>query len=184
MGKLSGKVAAITGGASGIGLEIATLFAAEGAAVAVLDINGARAKEVATGLAKSGAKSLGVACDVADEAAVTAAFKEIVTGLGEVDILVSNAGHDDTGPIATMPVAQWDRMFAVHARGVFLCARAVLPAMLATVFGHPPDDLFSLEAPMRTMFGLPLGDDPALAPLRRWRDDIYRRHRGNCVVPV
>jgi glutathione S-transferase len=63
-------------------------------------------------------------------------------------------------------------------------ADVTVAAMLATVFGHPSDDLFSLEAPMRTMFGLPLGDDPALAPLRRWRDDIYSRHRGSRVVPT
>jgi glutathione S-transferase len=57
-------------------------------------------------------------------------------------------------------------------------------AMLATVFGHPPDDLFTLDAPMRSMFGLPIGDDPELATLRRWRDDLYRRYRGGCVVPA
>jgi glutathione S-transferase len=62
-------------------------------------------------------------------------------------------------------------------------ADVTVAAMLATVFGHPPDDLFALEAPMRSMFGLPLGDDPVLAPLRRWRDDLYRRHRGGRVVP-
>jgi glutathione S-transferase len=62
-------------------------------------------------------------------------------------------------------------------------ADITVAAMLSTVFGHPPDDLFALDAPMRSMFGLPLGDDPALAPLRRWRDDLYRRHRGGRVVP-
>src|SRR5262249_16508448 len=62
-------------------------------------------------------------------------------------------------------------------------ADVTVGAMLATVFGHPPDDLVSPEAPMRSMFGLPFGDDPALAPLCRWRDDLYRRHRGARVVP-
>jgi glutathione S-transferase len=62
-------------------------------------------------------------------------------------------------------------------------ADVTVAAMLATVFGHPPEDLFTLDAPMRSMFGLPFGDDPALAPLRRWRDDLYRRHRGGRVVP-
>jgi glutathione S-transferase len=62
-------------------------------------------------------------------------------------------------------------------------ADVTVAAMLATVFGHPPDDLFTLDASLRPMFGLPLGDDPALAPLRRWRDDLYRRHRGSRVVP-
>ena len=62
-------------------------------------------------------------------------------------------------------------------------ADVTVAAMLATVFGHPADDLFALDAPMRAMFGLPFGDDAALAPLRRWRDDLYRRHRGRRVVP-
>jgi len=62
-------------------------------------------------------------------------------------------------------------------------ADVTVAAMLATVFGHPPDDLFALDAPMRSMFGLPFGDDAALAPLRRWRDDLYRRHRGGRVAP-
>ena len=62
-------------------------------------------------------------------------------------------------------------------------ADVTVAAMLATVFGHPADDLFALDAPMRSMFGLPFADDAALAPLRRWRDDLYRRHRGGRVVP-
>lgn len=62
-------------------------------------------------------------------------------------------------------------------------ADVTVAAMLATVFGHPADDLFALDAPMRSMFGLPFGEDPALAPLHRWRDDLYRRHRGGRVVP-
>jgi glutathione S-transferase len=62
-------------------------------------------------------------------------------------------------------------------------ADVTVAAMLAPAFGHPPDELFVLDPPMRSMFGLPLVDDPALAPLRRWRDDLYRRHRGGRVVP-
>ncbi len=61
-------------------------------------------------------------------------------------------------------------------------ADVTVAAMLAGVLGHPPDDLFTLDPAMRPLFGLPLGDDPALAPLRRWRDDLYRRHRGRRVV--
>ena len=63
-------------------------------------------------------------------------------------------------------------------------ADVTVAVMLATVFGHPPDDLFVLDAPMRSMFGLPCGDEPALEPLRRWRDDLYRRHRGGRVAPA
>ena len=62
-------------------------------------------------------------------------------------------------------------------------ADVTVAAMLATVFGHPADDLFALDDAMRSMFGLPLGDEPAFGALRRWRDDLYRRHRGGRVVP-
>lgn len=63
-------------------------------------------------------------------------------------------------------------------------ADVTIAAMLATVFGHPEQALFSLDAGMRPMFGLPMGDDPALTPLRQWRDELYRRHRGGQVVPA
>lgn len=63
-------------------------------------------------------------------------------------------------------------------------ADVTVAVMLATVFGHPPDDLFVLDARMRSMFGLPCGDEPALESLRRWRDDLYRRHRGGRVAPA
>jgi glutathione S-transferase len=62
-------------------------------------------------------------------------------------------------------------------------ADITVAAMLAPAFGHPADELFALDPRMRTLFGLPLGDEPAFAPLRRWRDDLYRRHRGGRVMP-
>lgn len=64
----------------------------------------------------------------------------------------------------------------------FTRADLTVATMLATIFGHPDDEHFELDARMRPMFGLPLGDDPALAPLRRWRDEMYRRHRGERVT--
>jgi glutathione S-transferase len=63
-------------------------------------------------------------------------------------------------------------------------ADLTVATMLAPAFGHPPEELFALDPPMRSMFGLPLADDPTFAPLRRWRDDLYRRHRGGCVLPA
>jgi glutathione S-transferase len=68
--------------------------------------------------------------------------------------------------------------------GTFTRADLTVAAMLVVVLGHPPEDLFSLDPSMRSMFGLPSGGDPALEPLRRWRDDIYRRHRGGQVLPA
>jgi glutathione S-transferase len=66
----------------------------------------------------------------------------------------------------------------------FTRADVTVAAMLAGPLGHPADDLFVLEPFMRSMFGLPLGDEPALAPLRQWRDDLYRSHRGRRVQPA
>lgn len=66
----------------------------------------------------------------------------------------------------------------------FTRADLTLACMLATVFGHPDDAIFALDAGMRPMFGVPLGDEPRLAPLRSWRDDLYRRHRGRRVTPA
>lgn len=65
----------------------------------------------------------------------------------------------------------------------FTRADVTVATMVAGIIGHPPEDLFALDAPMRAMFGLPLGGEPALAPLRGWRDALYRRHRGRRVEP-
>jgi glutathione S-transferase len=65
----------------------------------------------------------------------------------------------------------------------FTRADITVASMAAGVLGHPADDLFLLDPVMRSMFGIPLGDDPAVAPLRRWRDELYRRHRGRTVRP-
>lgn len=137
MGQLDGKTALVTGGASGIGLGVARLFAREGARVAVLDLDLERAQAaVRTIEAETGAKTIALAADVADEAAVTAAMEGCRAELGAVDILVTCAGMDDTGLLEEMPVAQFDRMIAVHLRGTFLAIRAVLPAMKRRRWGR------------------------------------------------
>jgi glutathione S-transferase len=65
----------------------------------------------------------------------------------------------------------------------FTRADLTVATMVAGVIGHPPEELFALDPAMRTMFGHPLGEEPAIAPLRRWRDEVYRRHRGGRVEP-
>jgi 3-oxoacyl-[acyl-carrier protein] reductase len=79
---------------------------------------------------------LPVAADLRDEAAITAAFKEIHEGLGEPDILVNNAGIDTTSRLVDMPTEMWDEMMSVNLRSVFLATRAALPAMLAKKWGR------------------------------------------------
>lgn len=68
--------------------------------------------------------------------------------------------------------------------GAFTRADVTVASLLAVSMGHPPDELYRLDPGLRVMFGTPLADDPALAPLKRWRDEIYRRHRGRPVVPA
>jgi 3-oxoacyl-[acyl-carrier protein] reductase len=136
MGKLDGKVALVTGGGSGIGLEVVRRFADEGAAVGIVDLNGGAAKAAADMAAAKGAKAASAAADVSDEPAVTAAIGSVVAALGDIDILVTCAGIDTTKPLHEMPTEMWDRMIAIHLRGTFLCTRAVLPAMKRKKWGR------------------------------------------------
>lgn len=136
MGKLSGKTAIVTGGCSGIGRAIAELFAQEGAAVGIVDLDAAKAEATAAELTRHGVKAAGARADVADEAAVKAAFATLVGAIGDIDILVNNAGMDTTSPVETMSTEMFDRMIAVHLRGTFLCTREVLPAMKQRRWGR------------------------------------------------
>ena len=111
----AGKVALVSGAAQGIGLQVAHMLAAQGAAVAALDIQGAVARE----------RGLGLAVDVADSSAVDAAVLQVEQALGPIDILVNVAGILHLGPALEMSDADWDRTFAVNAGGVFRLSRAV-----------------------------------------------------------
>lgn len=136
MGKLDGKVALITGAASGIGRAVAELFAREGASVGIVDLNQEQAEKVARELTSAGGRAAAARADVSDEAQVRAAHAAIVGALGEVDILMNNAGIDTTCELETMSTQMWDHMIAVHLRGTFLCTREVLPAMRRKKWGR------------------------------------------------
>ena len=136
MGKLDGKVAVITGGASGIGRGVALLFASEGAAVGIFDLNEAGANSVAAKIAGRGGKAAAAAGDVSSETDVKAGLKTLVGALGDVDIMVNNAGMDTTAELDGMATEMWDRMIAVHLRGTFLFTREVLPAMKRKKWGR------------------------------------------------
>ena len=136
MGKLDGKVAVITGGASGIGRGVANLFAKEGASVGIFDLNADNAKAVADEVAAHGGKVAFATGDVSQEEDVIAGLKSLVAELGDVDIMVNNAGIDTTRELDGMPTDMWDRMINVHLRGTFLCTREVLPAMKKKKWGR------------------------------------------------
>jgi NAD(P)-dependent dehydrogenase (short-subunit alcohol dehydrogenase family) len=132
-GRLDGRVALVTGGASGIGAAIAAAFAAEGARVAVADLDAAGAARVAQSLGRG---ALGAAIDVAREASVQDAVAAVRKGLGAVDILVNSAGIIRKAWVAEMTEATWDQVLDINLKGTFLCAKAVLPDMIAKKRGR------------------------------------------------
>ena len=130
--KLRDRVALVTGGARGIGGAIAAAFAAEGADVAIADVLGEDvAGPVLDAIAGAGRRGLLVPCDVSDEASVGEMHTRVTAELGDVDILVNDAGTMGQFLFHELSVAEWDRVMGVNLRGVFLCTRAVIPGMLA-----------------------------------------------------
>jgi 3-oxoacyl-[acyl-carrier protein] reductase len=154
MATLTGRVAVITGAGSGIGAAIARRFAAEGARVAIADINAAGGAKVAEEIRATGGTALALTTDVADSAAVDALFARVVEKWSTVDILVNNAGIGELtkglqgqleraaaeimggaarslGVTSHMPDAEWRRMIEIHLFGTFYCTRAALRLMEA-----------------------------------------------------
>lgn len=128
---LAGRVAIVTGAGGGIGGAIATELAGAGAAVALLDRDGAAAESVAATLRSGGAKAMAIACDTTDEASIAAAFAAARDALGNAQVLVNNAGILRPGPLADIALAQWNALLAVNLTGYLLCAQAARPQMLA-----------------------------------------------------
>jgi 3-hydroxybutyrate dehydrogenase len=129
--KLAGKTAIITGAASGIGKAIAELYAAEGAQVAIADLNLDQAKAAAAELTVKGYKALAIAMDVTSEEQVNSGVAAVVAAYGGVDVLVSNAGVQIVHPCEDYPFADWKKMLAIHLDGAFLTTKACLPHMYA-----------------------------------------------------
>ncbi|WP_339489576.1 3-hydroxybutyrate dehydrogenase [Pseudomonas sp. EL_65y_Pfl2_R95] len=129
--QLQGKVAFITGAASGIGKQIAAVFAAEGASVVIADLNFAAAQQTAKELSASRGKTLAVEVDVTDEDQVNAGVELAVKTFGGIDILVSNAGIQIIQPVQDLSYADWKKMLAIHLDGAFLTTKACLKHMYA-----------------------------------------------------
>lgn len=136
MGKLDRRIAVVTGGATGLGKAIALLYASEGADVAIIDKNAEGAARTAAAIAAQGRRSLAVGADVGDEQAVDKAFARILAELGDPHILVNNAGIATVSLLEEMPTAMWDEMLRINLKSVFLCTRAVLPAMKRNRYGR------------------------------------------------
>ena len=127
--RLKDKSAIITGAASGIGKDIALVFAREGAKVAIADLNRDAAEATAAEIRASGGNAIGVAMDVTDEKVVNDGVAATASKFGGVDILVSNAGIQIVHPLEEFTYADWKKLMTIHVDGAFLTTKACLPLM-------------------------------------------------------
>jgi 3-hydroxybutyrate dehydrogenase len=127
--RLKDKVAIITGAASGIGKEIAIIFAREGAKVAIADLNQNAADATAREIDATGKRVVGIAMDVTNEQQVDDGTAKVVETFGSVDVLVSNAGIQIVAPLVDFEYAKWKQLMAIHLDGAFLTTRAALRQM-------------------------------------------------------
>ncbi len=127
-GRLAGKVALVTGAGSGFGEGIAKRFVEEGAAVAVVDLDQAAAKRVAGELVKAGGKAQAIVADVGRQDQVVAMIQATEQAFGRLDLLVNNAGWSHSNkPVDQVTEADFDRLFTVNVKAIFLAVNAVLP---------------------------------------------------------
>ncbi|MBI1986742.1 MAG: SDR family oxidoreductase [Nitrospinae bacterium] len=136
MSELTGRIALVTGGGSGIGRATALVFARAGADLIINDISPERAEGVASEVADLGRKALAIPADVADLGAVEAMAGQALKSFGKVDIVVNNAGIGVEVPFHKMSKEEWERMFAVHVGGTFHCTRSLLPQMMERRWGR------------------------------------------------
>ena len=129
MGKLTGKVAVITGGSSGIGRATGLLFASEGAKVVLGDVDEKGGNETVEMIKKAGGQAVFTRCDVTKESDVKDLFAKAVAAYGTVDVLFSNAGIEMVRTIDTTTDADWNRIMDINVKGVFYCAKHAVPIM-------------------------------------------------------
>ncbi|MGO6907062.1 SDR family NAD(P)-dependent oxidoreductase, partial [Rhizobium ruizarguesonis] len=136
MSRFDGRVAIVTGAASGIGKEIALRFAAEGGIPVIADLNLDAANATAAEVKSKGGDAFAVAMNVADEEQVEKAVGEVIARFGRIDVLVSNAGIQIVKPLVDFPFADWRKLLSIHLDGAFLTTRACLKHMYAANYGR------------------------------------------------
>lgn len=135
MGNLTGKTAMVTGAARGIGAATAERLAADGANIAVVDLDEKACEAVVARIREGGGEAIAVGCNVTDAAQVEAAVERIASTFGTVDMLVNNAGVIRDNLLHKMTEEDWDTVMNVHLRGHFLCSRAAQKHMVQQKYG-------------------------------------------------
>ncbi|WP_437879905.1 SDR family NAD(P)-dependent oxidoreductase [Pseudomonas sp. LRF_L74] len=130
MGRLSGKVALITGGAGGCGLAASELFAKEGAQVAILDLPNSQGEALAARINEEGGTAMFVAADVSNAEQVNRAVRQAEERFGAITVLLNHAGTIHAGPFLETSEGEWDRLMGINVKGMFLVTKAVLPKMI------------------------------------------------------
>jgi len=183
---LNGKTAVVTGGGSGIGRAIAATFARQGARVVILEVDAAGAREAAAAIAASSGRADVEPCDVTDAAAVTRAFKAILERHARIDILVNNAGVAHIGTIEETTEADFDRLYAVNVKGVFLCTHAAIGIMVRQGGGvilNMASIVALIGVPERFAYSMTKG--AVLAMTKSVAVDYVKKGvRCNCICPA
>jgi 2-hydroxycyclohexanecarboxyl-CoA dehydrogenase len=135
-GRTNGRVALVTGGARGIGEAIARCLAEDGLAVAVADLRAHDAEATATAITNAGGEAVGIELDVTSAASVAAGLAGAAETLGQIDVVVNNAGWDDLKPFVQTDEEFWDRVLEVNFKGALRITHGVLPGMLERGWGR------------------------------------------------
>ena len=183
---LTGKVALVTGGASGIGESVALLLARQGAQLCVLDRDAAGAERVAAQIRAGGGQALSLPCDVSSASEVAHSFRAIAEDPGHLDILVNNAGIAHIGNLEQTSESDLDRIYAVNVKGAYHCSKEAI-ALFRRAGGGAIVNLSSIAALVgledRFAYSLSKGALTSMT-LSIARDYLAQNIRCNCVCPA
>lgn len=184
--RLKDKVAIISGGGSGFGEVTAHLFAREGAAVMLADINGDAAQAVAGSIVAESGQAAWARTDVTSSSSVEAMVQAALKQFGRVDILFNNAGIEGFGTVIDTEESAWERIFAVHVRGAYLCSKYALLAMIEGGRGGSVVNVSSVAGlvGIRNMTAYSAAKGAILSMTRSMAVDFAQYNvRVNCVAP-